>query len=1040
MKLEQVIHLEELQTDAIDRLKRGLRPEARERLRKLIREYQSDFPGMRDALLVLHFNLFIATLDQHEAIPLNGVIDGLINAYEGLERPSSSTLEVSRQLSMWLAQTPPEVTEALDIHAEQRSVLESLVARDFDSPCQLRDFRFVLEAHIRPSTIAQLSPIDSGLLCFSIARQGSSMVTLPRWMRKLYRLQLSLPQLPLEVEDALSRFQETYQQREYAEAYRALLTAFEWAVFCAPPFAFEWVIGLVQLEAHEEVEHLSYLLSLPLERRVTLTIKLHRDFARLLADERDAERLALHHWQEVIALGQHHRRVIDHRHRELSTHLNEDLETKGWLRVRIAEGLIAQGDDLSAFKYLEEVVSKARIDTYQDRFLAATALSLSGMISERLGKLDEASERYYLALSRALPRPILNHQDIAIVEQWYFRSHDEQSDARLLLGIKRSADLIRMTAHPEALSDLDLLHTLISSLSTQLPYEELQEAVIYLGLTYAYFDEVRGARRALEAAQAIDHTSGIALSNLYLIKFEEKATQHDPEQLKRVRQTYERVLKEVEGARGGDVQRQLQLHSAILFLQRWVPVYRDMEADQRRRFKDQVTAQLRRAYESFCQRTLRGHLCQFSVLLPMIPPHELEEVIHALYRIGLTEASRWLIKILRGEDHPYYFVSPRQEFALEIKEVHRRRFEHQWILNEEQDYRSFMSYDLLSSRRDTPAWPQRALNPQEARLEFFVFDDWLMAFMFVSGQMVGRRLEVNRRELEDEVFDLLECLTRDEEPVYVMNERCQALYQLLIDPFASEIEDLHRLIISPDDILTLVPFSALLDPQQRYLGQRLEVAIALSTADPIFSSITARRGQAQIYFVSEESSGETLSKEISSETGSTRSLQFSALNVEEWESSQGVGFHDQRYDRDYQESAMVIFDGELREAGEVYFYPSESREEASAELHVSDLVRSLVKQNTNSCLFTHNISPFIVPTKSLKTLLTSVHGGVIHCRWPTSFQDQLLERLVSRLTVGSQLIGMMSALTHLRRTAIQERRGPREWACFELYVAQHQLE
>ena len=136
----------------------------------------------------------------------------------------------------------------------------------------------------------------------------------------------------------------------------------------------------------------------------------------------------------------------------------------------------------------------------------------------------------------------------------------------------------------------------------------------------------------------------------------------------------------------------------------------------------------------------------------------------------------------------------------------------------------------------------------------------------------------------------------------------------------------------------------------------------------------------------------------------------------------------------------MVFDAEIREEGEIHFFGSQRRDKNSVEYPVGEMVRTLVKLNANSCLFTQNVSPFIVPIKSIKTLLTSVHGGVIHSRWNTVYSEQMITRLMGRLSVGSQLIGLMGALTHLRRAAIEERHSPKVWACFELYVAQHQLE
>ena len=295
-----ISELESLQSDAVDRLKRNLKPEARELFSQLIKRYQENFPELKDALIVLHFNLLLSCLDRHDSPDISGVIGALIECYRELERPTSTTLEVSKQLVLWLSQPDALSNAVQNVSAEDQEELLWLVSRDFQEPLNLRDGRFTLEPNIEPMVIARLLlPIDSGLFCYALARQATNIMTLPRWMRKLYRQQLHTPHVPDDVDDLLSAFTEHYHQGDYTKAYKSLLAAFEWSVFVAPALAFEWVIGLVLLERYEELEYLSYVPSLPVERRVTLTIKLHRDFALLLAEERDAECLVLHHWQEV---------------------------------------------------------------------------------------------------------------------------------------------------------------------------------------------------------------------------------------------------------------------------------------------------------------------------------------------------------------------------------------------------------------------------------------------------------------------------------------------------------------------------------------------------------------------------------------------------------------------------------------------------------------------------------------------------------------------------------------------------------------------
>jgi hypothetical protein len=1023
--------LEAILSDSIDLLRRNLNPEARGQLKCAIEEYDLFYKHLVDARIALQFNYFLACLDQHDAPDYQEILYKLVELFNELTEATTTSLEVSRQLSLLVHNS------SLDIDEELRLRLTDLLERDFLPPQRLKDPRFILEAHISPFTIAQLGPIDSGLLCYTLAKQSMSIVTLPSWMRKIYRAQIKTPQLPQDVKESLTLFTNFYHEKVYDEAYEELLYAFEWAVYCAPIFAFEWVIGLVRLERFGSVENLAYLHTLPLERRVTLTIKMHRDFAALLADERDAERLALHHWQEVISLSQHHLKVIEHRQRERATHQNEDMETQGWLKVRIAEGLIAQGDDLHAQKLLDIVSSKARIDTFRDPILSATALSLSGMVHERLGKLEDASTDYYNALNRAIPCPILSYEDVLFLENWTLeREDDYQRLTLILVGIKRSCDLIRLTNHSEALSDLDLLHLLLTNLAHRLPYEPYLEAQIYLGLTYAHLEETDGAKRSLEAAQALDHITGIALSNLFLLRAWKRELSLQSDQPAKLRPQYERVLKEVEGARGGEIQRQLQLHSTLLFLQANLPQYHKMSDNKRVALGKKIEVLLKKTYDSFCQRALRSHLCQFSLLLPKISDEELEGQLKVLLTFPeFRVAARWLVKVIKENDHPYYFISPKRELSQIIKDEHCRRFEVQWIDAEELPTSSFKMYDQLISRRDTPSWPQRSLNAQEARLEYFIFEDWLLVYLVTQDQQVlTHQVNFPREELEHDVHELLKYLLSPNEPQYLLNETSLRLYSLLLGPFSDHLDSLHRLVISPSDILNLLPFSVLIDEHGRYLGEKVELAISLSTADPVFTASSIPRGHVNIHHItSSDDHSSPLIESLAHCVDPRRDHHFSIHSPNVWTEE-----HAHLIERgEIKKGATIVtFDGEIGNSGGIIF----TDDSKHIEISMSQAVRSLVYTNASCCLLTQNLSPYIVPQKSIRTLLTSLHGGLVHCRWQGAYFNMMMEKLIGRLTEGSLLVGMMGALTHLRRTAIQERHHPKEWACFELYVAQHQLE
>ena len=1036
--------LESLQSDAVDRLKRDLKPEARELFSQLIKHYQEHFPELKDALIVLHFNLLLSCLDRHDSPDISGIINALIDCYRDLDRPTNATLEVSKQLVLWLSQPDVFTHSVQNVSAESRDELLWLVSRDFEEPLNLRDARFTLEPNIEPRVIARLLlPIDSGLFCYALARQATNIMTLPRWMRKLYRQQLHTPRIPEEIEDYLFAFTEHFQEEDYTKAYKSLLAAFEWAVLIAPALAFEWVIGLVLLESYEELEYLSYVPSLPVERRVTLTIKLHRDFALLLAEERDAECLVLHHWQEVIALGQHHLRVIQHRHDEVSMNLREDLETKGWLRVRIAEGFIAQGDDQHAQLELQEVLTKARINTYHDPILAATALSLIGNINERAQLRDEAMSDYYLALERALPRYIFSYEDVAYLDQWFFQDeHTHQRAQQAMIGIKRSADLIRLTAHDQASADLELLYSLLTSISPALSYEEYITTSVYLGLTYAYFGDLAGAERALEAAQSHDYTPGVALSNLYLIQLRNRGDHphiQDLHQLQRLQQGYERVLKEVEGACGGEIQRQLLLHSAMLFINQWLPRYREMEPQQKTDFERRLTAHLERAYQSVSERAARGHLCQLSMLIPSIAEVELEEVSRTLQREGLAEPVRWLMRLLRFENHPYYLVSPKGRTSQLIKDEHRMRFEQQWIERRELTPEAYQAYDRLTTSRTLPHWHQHLAQSQVALLEYFVCDEWLLISFSAHGQGVKvHQVDISKRTLEDEVIDLLSSLINNDDPDYVLADHCKALYRRLIAPFEQEIEQAYRLIISPGQALKLLPFSVLQDSQGRYLGQRLEIAISLPTARPVFSTSALRSAFSQVYHVSQCQDREMQREEL--RLGLRNKLHdqsFKSLDVQEWNEITVPIIDQTNTGEEATSASAIVLDAELTDVG-LSFRDQQGHRE-SIDTTLMHTVQALVTSQAGCCVFTQSVSPYIVPDTSIKTLLTGVYGGIIHCRWRAHFHTELVSYLMAHIADGSTLLGLTGALMRLRRHAIQERYRPQQWACFELYIAQGQL-
>ena len=650
---------------------------------------------------------------------------------------------------------------------------------------------------------------------------------------------------------------------------------------------------------------------------------------------------------------------------------------------------------------------------------------------------------YYLALERALPRYIFSYEDVAYLDQWFFQDeHTKQRAQQAIIGIKRSADLIRLTAHTQATVDLEVLYSLLTSISPALSYEEYLSTSVYLGLTYAYFGDIAGAERALEAAQSYDYTSGVALSNLYLIQLKNRADHphiQDTQQLQKLQQGYERVLKEVEGACGGELQRQLLLHSTMLFINQWLPQYREMEPQRKTKFERRLTSYLERAYQSVSERAARGHLCQLSMLIPIIAEVELEEIARTLQREGLAESVRWLMRLLRFENHPYYLVSPKERTSQLIKDEHIQRFEQQWVERRELTPEVYKAYDRLTMSSALPHWHQHLAQSQVALLEYFVCDDWMLISLSTHGQEVKvHQVDISKRMLEDEVIDLLSCLINNDEPDYVLADHCKALYRRLIAPFEQDIEQAYRLIISPGHALKLLPFSVLQDSQGRYLGQRLEIAISLPTARPVFSTTALRSAFSQVYHVSQNQDRDLQREEL--QLGLRKKLSdqsFKAFDVQEWNSITVPVIDQTNPGEETASASAIILDAELNDVG-LSFRDQQGHRE-SIDTTLLHTIQALVTSQAGCCVFTQSVSPYIVPDNSIKTLLTGVYGGIIHCRWRAHFHAELVTYLMTHIADGSTLLGLTGALMRLRRHAIQERYRPHQWACFELYIAQGQL-
>jgi hypothetical protein len=384
-------------------------------------------------------------------------------------------------------------------------------------------------------------------------------------------------------------------------------------------------------------------------------------------------------------------------------------------------------------------------------------------------------------------------------------------------------------------------------------------------------------------------------------------------------------------------------------------------------------------------------------------------------------------------------VSPKGRISQVIKDEHRRRFELTWIKHGDIPPESYQVYDRLAMSPAPPQWHQHLAQAQVVVLEYFINDDETLISLSTPNQDAKiHRLNISKNTLEDEVSELLRCLVNHQGPDYILAEHCKALYQRLIKPFEQEVDEAYRLIICPDQYLSLLPFSVLQDNQGRYLGKRLEIAIALPTARPVFSSSGVRSSFSRVQYVSHDSAREERRAQLWSHLkGRIEEGALQDLSAEEWSALNTITT-EQAIALDEKEPATaVIFDAELSSSG-LTFRDAQGELE-SVEIDLLETVQTLVSARTGCCILTQNVSPYVIFEEPLRSLLTAVYGGVIQCRWPAQFQRALVSQLVAHITEGSTLLGLTGAMLRLRRYAIEERYQPYQWACFELYIARDQL-
>jgi CHAT domain-containing protein len=190
------------------------------------------------------------------------------------------------------------------------------------------------------------------------------------------------------------------------------------------------------------------------------------------------------------------------------------------------------------------------------------------------------------------------------------------------------------------------------------------------------------------------------------------------------------------------------------------------------------------------------------------------------YRSLKTEKERWEWAHEVGDSY-------RRLLELEVEQPHNRE-------------QAMADWELYHIQQTTGAsrFPGKAIdNPfarkyllTQARLlhdstlvAFAVFPQWTTTWVLDDRGVRETRIPLSAKDLQRLVQDFYSLCSDPDSSLEKVKDEGLRLYRLLIGPISSEIEQNRSLLIETDDLLSLIPWSALVTEAGTYLGERYKL-------------------------------------------------------------------------------------------------------------------------------------------------------------------------------------------------------------------------
>jgi hypothetical protein len=894
-----------------------------------------------------------------------------------------------------------------------------------------------------------MHPSDAGLLAYQLIARSASDELKP-WLRTLQDAHETSAILDPDIEEQLAFVREVFLLPEppVLNAYLCLLWCFQWAVHAAPALAFEWLVGLQQWEADPQLmSELELEINRPHEDRLFFTLLLHKRHAERLLNDQGGERLALHHLQEVITLGE--RLLERYRARELQRGQRTltDVEQAALVAVELAEAYRVHGDFDQAHAVLGAPVKDAESEAFTKITIAPRVLLTQGDLLERMGLLEDAVIAYEGAAKRT--------------RLWFFICDPYECEVNtllteleagldpelVLLAVRSVANYYRAWAlfatydNPDQpldpwLSRVQWVQTLLISARVMLPYTLFVEADLCLNLTLSALADTSAPQRALSSARALKQRDAIGLCEYALAKqrLEEVTQRADQEPLSASFPHLITALRRAteEAKEGSNVFVSKRLAFSLINLHvMLIQLCREEGQSERvcQAHLDELEAELERLLPLIARGSLNPWSARYDLLLlPISSPVRVQACLDLLMSEGRTRSVALLCWALRHHKHQRLYTPHQRTFAEPLREAHEARFERVWLQGADTLPEHLEAYKALINKRDTSERPLDRLQPRSGRLEFKLFEHTTLAVLTLQDQELPIALDLSLPyehcvELVKEMTSALAASAHEPEQLQVFKEASQVLYERLIAPFNQELDQLHRLFISCDGPLHQVPFCALYSEERGYLVEQLELLMSEVSSDSNLPSEPSGAEACAVVGAYEEANivADVL-RALEAEGRVSETHIISVASFKEAHLSpapplkllclRGV-MDDDRF--------KLITD------------PNSSEEQDYWGFTTRDLSQAIAAYQPACVLFADHASR-VRAKRMIRAALSSVHAVVIAIHHPTPHAKRWVQQITRAATTPYRPFSYAAVITSLRRSAIQNNLSPLDWAAFELYV------